>query len=288
MAFFIYFDAMSFICLNGKFMPATEPVLLPGNRSYRYGDGLFETMKVKEGQIVLAGYHFDRLYKGLHLLKYEMPALFLRQRTENEILTLCRKNRCEKLARVRLSVFRGNGGLYDNDRSLQYLVECWPLDETNETFNVNGLVIGIFPDAKKSCDRFSNLKSASFLPYVMASVYAKEHQYNDCVVLNTDGRIADTTIANLFIIKNNLLCTPLLSEGCIDGVMRRHLLATLPAAGYNVSEKPLTIQDLETADEIFLTNAIRGIRWVARLGNSHFTCIRSTIIYRQIFQPSQQ
>ncbi|MBK8300509.1 MAG: aminotransferase class IV [Chitinophagaceae bacterium] len=275
---------MNSICFNGKFFSADEPVLLASNRGYRYGDGLFETMKVQQGNILLADYHFERLFTGIAMLQFEMPRLFLRQRTEDEILHLCKKNKCEQLGRVRLSVFRGNGGLYDEEKALQYLIECWPLNESVSKLNENGLVIDIYSEAEKSCDKFSNLKSANFLPYSMAALYAKEKKVNDCLVLNSTGSIADSTIANLFVIKNGIIVTPGLDEGCVNGVMRRHLLKEMQNAGYDTREVTVSVNDLANADEVFLTNAINGIRWVRQFRDKLYTNIKTTEIYNRFIK----
>ncbi|MGB3163576.1 MAG: aminotransferase class IV [Chitinophagaceae bacterium] len=275
---------MNSICFNGKFFSADEPVLLASNRGYRYGDGLFETMKVQQGNILLADYHFERLYTGIAMLQFEMPRLFLRQRTEDEILHLCKKNKCEQLGRVRLSVFRGNGGLYDEEKALQYLIECWPLNESVSKLNENGLVIDIYSEAEKSCDKFSNLKSANFLPYSMAALYAKEKKVNDCLVLNSTGSIADSTIANLFVIKNGIIVTPGLDEACVNGVMRRHLLKEIQNAGYDTREVTVSVNDLANADEVFLTNAINGIRWVRQFRDKLYTNIKTTEIYNRFIK----
>ena len=275
---------MNSICFNGKFFSADEPVLLASNRGYRYGDGLFETMKVQQGNILLADYHFERLYTGIAMLQFEMPRLFLRQRTEDEILHLCKKNKCEQLGRVRLSVFRGNGGLYDEEKALQYLIECWPLNESVSKLNENGLVIDIYSEAEKSCDKFSNLKSANFLPYSMAALYAKEKKVNDCLVLNSTGSIADSTIANLFVIKNGIIVTPGLDEACVNGVMRRHLLKEMQNAGYDTREVAVSVNDLANADEVFLTNAINGIRWVRQFRDKLYTNIKTTEIYNRFIK----
>lgn len=275
---------MNSICFNGKIIPADEPVLLASNRGYRYGDGLFETMKVAKGKILLSDHHFERLFAGLALLQFEIPRLFLRQKTEDEIVSLCKKNNCEGLARVRLSVFRGNGGLYDEDKGLQYLIECWPLTESVSKLNENGLVIDVFPGAEKSCDKFSNLKSANFLPYSMAALYAKEKKLNDCLVLNTTGGIADSTIANLFIIKNAIVITPGLEEGCVNGVMRQYLLKKLQAADYAVQEATLSVNDIIAADEVFLTNAIHGIRWVRQFRDMSYSNVKTVEIYNRFIK----
>lgn len=275
---------MNSICFNGKIIPADEPVLLASNRGYRYGDGLFETMKVAKGKILLSDHHFERLFAGLALLQFEIPRLFLRQKTEDEILSLCKKNNCEGLARVRLSVFRGNGGLYDEDKGLQYLIECWPLTESVSKLNENGLVIDVFPGAEKSCDKFSNLKSANFLPYSMAALYAKEKKLNDCLVLNTTGGIADSTIANLFIIKNAIVITPGLEEGCVNGVMRQYLLQKMQAADCAVQEATLSVNDILVADEVFLTNAIHGIRWVRQFRDMSYSNVKTVEIYNRFIK----
>lgn len=275
---------MNSICFNGKIISGDQPVLLASNRGYRYGDGLFETMKISEGKILLANYHFERLFSGLLLLQFEKPALFTREKINTDILRLCSKNECTRLARVRLSVFRGNGGLYDDDKVLEYLIECWPLNESVNKLNENGLVIDIYRDAEKSCDRFSNLKSANFLPYSMAALFAKQNKLNDCLVLNSSGSIADSTIANLFIIKNGIVITPGLEDGCVNGVMRRHLLTELQVAGYQVQELPVSVSDVLMAEEVFLTNAINTIRWVRQFSQNVYTNLKTAEIYERFIK----
>ena len=275
---------MNYINLNGKIQPGDQPALLVSNRGYRYGDGLFETMKLMNSEILLETFHFERLFYGLSVLKFEIPKLFTDENVKQEIIDLCKKNQCEKLARVRMSVFRGNGGLYDEDRNLQYIIECWPLNESVNKLNENGLVIDIYPDARKSCDAFSNLKSVNFLPYTMAAQYAKENKLNDCLVLNSNGNIADATIANLFIIKDENIITPALSEGCVNGVMRRYLLKEMHDAGYEIHETKVAVADVENADEIFLTNAIYGIRWVLQFRNNIHTNSKTSEAYNRFIK----
>jgi branched-chain amino acid aminotransferase len=275
---------MKSICFNGKIISDDQPVFLASNRGYRYGDGLFETMKITGGKIQLANYHFERLLSGLSLLEFEQPALFTKEKITSEILRLCEKNECTKLARVRLSVFRGNGGLYDDNKIMEYLVECWPLNESVNKLNENGLIIDIYRDAEKSCDKFSNLKSANFLPYSMAALFAKQNKLNDCLVMNSSGSITDSTIANLFIIKNGIVITPGLEDGCVNGVMRRHLLTELPVAGYGVQESSVSVSDVLMADEVFLTNAINSIRWVRQFSNKIYANQKTMEIYERFIK----
>jgi len=265
-------------------MPANEPVLFPSNRSYRYGDGLFETMKVMNEEIILAPFHFERLFAGLSLLKFKAPESFTVDQVQEQILSLCKKTKCESLARVRLSIFRGNGGLYNGDEKLQYLIECSSLNESTNKLNENGLVIDIYTKARKTCDEFSNLKSANFLPYVMASLYAKENKLDDCLVLNTSGNIADATIANIFLIKDKAISTPSLAEGCVAGVMRKCLLEKLQNVDYKIRENSVSVSNIENADEIFLTNSINGIRWVRQFRNKIYSNSQIEEIYNRFIK----
>jgi len=259
-----------FINYNGHIYGEGQAVLSVMDHSYRYGDGLFETMKMSKGNILLRDLHFGRLFSGLKILKFNIPALFTQQKIEHQVKELCQKNNCEELARIRLSVSRGNGGLYDCDNKLSWSIECWPLEQT--VFNENGLVIDIFPDAKKTVDAFSKLKSANYLPYTMAAIWAKENKLNDALVLNHHNRICDATIANVFWIKGDKICTPPISEGCVEGVMRQLLLDSgFSVPGFQVTEAALTEDILLDADEVFLTNVITGIRWVKQCGNKIYS-----------------
>jgi len=264
-----------FINYNGIIYEEGEAVVATTDHSYRYGDGLFETMKIMNGDILLKDLHFERLFSGLKILKFNVPALFTNRNIENEIKELCKKNNCRDIARARLSVSRGNGGLYDCDNKFSYSIGCWPLEQ--KSFNENarlpeGLVIDIFPDARKSIDAFSNLKSANYLPYTMAAVWAKENKLNDALILNQHDRICDATIANVFWIKDDKVYTPPLSEGCVAGVMRRKILDLGSGIwGFIINDAVLTKDILLDADEVFLTNVTTGIRWVQRCGNKVYS-----------------
>ena len=278
MAFLFYFDSMEFIIVNGNVIEKNNAGLSPDDHSYRYGDGLFETMKIANGNILLEEYHFERLFSGLELLKFKIPLHFSKQKISDEVKKLCKKNNCQELARVRLSVSRGRGGLYDCDNKVSYLIESGPLEQNNNVLNENGLVIDIFPDARKSLDKFSNLKSANYLPYIMAAIWAKENKLNDALILNQHNQVCDSTIANVFWVESGNIFTPPLSAGCVAGVMRKRILDL----GQNIKEKNLTENDLLHADEVFLTNAINGMCWVKQFRDKTYENRIAVEIFTQI------
>ncbi|MGN7782981.1 aminotransferase class IV [Niabella sp. 22666] len=265
------------ICYNGIYHNETDPVLQAGNKSYRYGDGFFETIKVWKGALVLDEYHQKRIEKSLRLLQYTMPAHFNIKHVFNQAVQLCEKNGCAHAARVRLSFSNGNGGLFDGDDQLQYIIEAWPLEPANNDFNENGLVTGFFPEIKKSCDSYANIKSASALLYAVAANYSQQQKWNDCIILNQRENICETIIANLFWIKDDRIFTPALTEGCVEGVMRSYLIDQIGT----VTETPCRTADLLQADEVFLTNAIRGIRWVRSIEDANYKGSTSRKLHEQ-------
>src|SRR5690242_1827629 len=104
---------MNHICVNGKIKKSGDPVLTADNRGYRYGDGIFETIRIHKGKMPLEELHFDRLFNSMELLGLEKPAHFSKEQLSIQIISLCEKNKCDQSGRIRLSVSRGNGGLYD-------------------------------------------------------------------------------------------------------------------------------------------------------------------------------
>lgn len=270
-----------YIIHNNKFFKDDIPTINVASRGLRYGDGFFETMKAEKGIIQLKQLHFQRIVKSIELLGFEFSRLINLDTIELKINQLLIKNHNLLNARIRLMIFRRKGGLYDGVSNIpDYTIETFPLEEIVE-FNSNGLTLDIFSRALKSCDDFSNIKSNNFLPYVMGAKFATDNQLNDAIILNSHKRICDTTIANIFTIKDGVLSTPSLQEGCIAGVMRQKILNMLKDR-YKIIEGTLTTQDIENADEVFLTNAIKGIRWVKSIGDNTYINKTTKEIYRYI------
>lgn len=183
-------------------------------------------------------------------------------------------------------VYAISNGLLDiRTQNPEFIIECFPLDPSTTTLNENGLIIGIAEGLQKSPDAIANLKTSNSLIYAVAAQQANEHKWNDALILNTSGHIIESTIANIFWIKDNSIYTPPLSSGCIAGVMRRFIIATLADKGIGVQEKELSKEILLSADEVFLTNAIKGIKWVSDLENTKFSL---PILTKQLYQQLQK
>jgi len=261
---------MEWVCYNGDFFPADRALFSSQHKGVKYGDGVFETIKIFRGKILLSSLHFERLLISLKLLQIDSSHLD-KNKIEQNILSLCEKNNCSDCGRVRLTVFR-------NDAA-EYLIEAFPLSTTENELNSEGWKIGIFPFAKKNNDAYANIKSVNYQAYVLADLYAKEKGWDEAIVLNASNNIADGSKTNIFLIKEGVVFTPALHQGCVNGIMRRFLIGELKGKGYRVHQAELREEDLFNADEVFCTNAIRGIRWVKEYKHKEYSSTATVSIY---------
>lgn len=275
----------NYLFYNGSITKTGKLIISPDNRSFRYGDGFFETMKLVNGKIILEELHMERLFSSLERMQFQLPDYFTPAYVREHVLALAKKNYHDKLARIRLTIFRGDGGLYDvNNHFPHHLIQTWPLDNSYRSLNENGLVLDFYRDARKGCDEFSAIKTNNYLASVMGALWARQHKWNDVILLNPFDRVAEATIANIFMVKDGLIRTPPLSEGPVNGVMRRYLLKKIREADLPHEVSPLHPDELLQASEIFLTNSIYGIRWVKQLGNSHYTNQTASVLHKQFLE----
>ncbi len=250
------------------------------NRAAKYGDGLFETIRVSNRKILFAEAHFERLYNGMQVLQLDTSD-FTFADFEN-ILQQTLQVSSDVNLRIRITFFRTGEGLYTpKGHDFDFFVETTPLSSPIFELNKVGLQVGICPQVQLSTDILSNLKTISALPYVLAGLYKQKQGWDDCLLLNHRGDIAESIAANLFVYHNNTLLTPALSEGCIAGIMRKQLIAIALQQGIAVKETSITLFDLRQAEGLFLTNAIQGIQWiqsVADIKKSYYPTIAASLL----------
>lgn len=262
-----------FLNFNGEVREEGAMLLRADNRGFRYGDGLFETMLVRQGKVRLGQLHMDRLAAGMELLRLRLQRQISLSGLERQVAELCAVNGLgpENQVRARLTVFRADNGHYNGlGKEAWYFLEVSGLSGSG--WREEGLVIDVFPFGRRPCDHFSQIKSNNYLLSSQAGMFARERGIDDCVLLNSYGRVAETTIANIWWVRDGRIYTPPLAEGCVAGVMRRRLLEALPSAGFKTGEEVITPGELAGADEIFVTNALKGIQWVQDFGGNKFDC----------------
>jgi branched-chain amino acid aminotransferase len=260
------FMKQAYISYNGTCIPRKDFGISPANRSFRYGDGVFETIRVEDGTMLWASRHYQRLHRSAAILQMILPGSFGPEAMREQVLELYHKNQPDGgAARVRFSLFRSDGGLYTPLSNLAaYIIESEEVPGPGYPFPAEGLQVDIFPDMGKPPGTLSNLKTSSALMFVMASLYKTRESLNDCLILNHHGAIAEATSSNVFLVRGQELQTPGLDQDCVDGVMRSVIMELAKSNGLEVREAPLALGQVEHADELFLTNTINGLSWVQR------------------------
>ncbi|MFN0013130.1 MAG: aminotransferase class IV [Saprospiraceae bacterium] len=242
---------MPCVNLNGTLLQQMPDQLAIAQRAIYYGDAIFETIRVFDGQIPLFARHEERLFSGLSALGFSVPEGWGRGRLHQEILRAA-----HPCARVRLTVWRSPGGRYapENDDP-QFLIVSEPMAGNRFEWPDGGIEVGLCRSVRLPVDQFSNLKTLNAARYVVAAREARVAGWDDALLLNCHDRVCEATSSNVFWWEGDRLCTVPLTEGCVAGVFR----ATVMEIAGGVLEKNTTWEHLQDADEIFLTNAVRGI-----------------------------
>lgn len=251
-----------FIFDNGDIIPLKHSNVSPHNRSFRYGDGLFETMFMEEGRIPFLDKHLSRIERGMQILKIEIPNwnVNLITNISRELSVL---NAVKSKAKVRLMVYRGGEGLYTPQHNqANFLIECNALTKHDFRLKKKGMNLGIYAEIPKNYTILSPFKTNNALPYILAGIYKKIHQKDECILFNQHARVADAIYHNVWGISDNKVMTPAISEGGVAGVMRAVLLELLQEHKIEVVETELPLEVLCKCEEIWLSNAVNGIEWV--------------------------
>ncbi|CAN5213595.1 aminodeoxychorismate lyase [soil metagenome] len=265
-----------YLIYDSKLYNDDAKFISPFNRSFIYGEGVFETMFVNNGQIALKQFHFERLSRGLQLLQMQPLPGF--DEIEEQIKIVLKKNNHNDTARVRLTAFRKNDETCADNSS--YIIQSFHVPE--RVYHATGIRLGLYDQAKKSCDQLSNVKSNNYLLYALAARYAKQNELDDCTIYNSNDNICETSIANIFVIKDQVIYTPALSEGCIAGVMRRKIIEHF--TDITIIEKGISLEELQNADEIFISNAIKGIQPIGSFQDIKYPNILISQLYKELFE----
>ena len=264
-------NAERYINFNGKFIPESKPVFATDNRAFRYGDAVFETIRIINGKPFNLSAHFERLKKGLQLLQFEKTPNFTFRFLAEEIQKTIDKNLIKQGGRLRLTVFRNTGGTYiPETNSKSFIIETSSLPNNNFRLNETGLNVDICKKFILQDTFFFSIKTANALPFVLAGIEAKKQHLDNLILLNRHNRICEAISSNIFLYKNNTLYTPSLDEGCVAGTMRKKIIEIAQNMGMTVFECTLVQGNLLQVDEIWLSNAINGIQWIGNIRNKTY------------------
>ncbi len=246
------------INLNSQLISKSQLILSNQNRAFKYGDGVFETLKIYESNIVFFEEHYFRLMASMRMLRMEIPQNFTLEYLESEILKTSKATKFDKYARVRLTVYRKDGGLYNPDSNkIDYLIDVSEFVESRkEVYKVE-----LYKDFHIYSGLLSTLKTTNRILNIVASIFASENEYNTCLFLNENKQLVEAIHGNIFLVFDNKVVTPTINEGCIKGIIRKKIIDILQKhADFTVEEREISPFELQKANELFITNSIIDIQ----------------------------
>lgn len=261
------------INFNGELVENNTLFLNEENRGLRYGDSLFESIRVVNGKIYFWEDHYLRLMASMRILRMEIPMNFTMEYLEEQILeTINADNLQNNALRIRLTVFRNNGGLYlPTTNNVSFIIETNVLENAFYVHSDEAYEVELFKDHYVNTGLLSTLKSNNKIINVLGSIYAKENGYSNCLLLNNQKQVVEALNGNLFLVKGTTIKTPPLKDGCLNGITRKKLIASLEKLeNYTLEEASISPFELQKADELFLTNAITGIQSITKYRKKEF------------------
>lgn len=248
------------INFDAQILPKKELNLTHQNRAFKYGDAIFDSLKFKNSRIDFIEDHYFRLMSSMRMLRMQIPMNFTLDYYENQILNVLEANNIKGTARIRVTIFRKDGGLYmPENNSISFLIEV----ESLFLKDYPSYEIELFKDFPIYSGLLSTIKTTNKITNVLAGIFASEYGYQNCVLINEKKNIVEAINSNIFLIKNEKIFTPSLAEGCLNGIIRKKLIEVILKDGkFLVVEKSISPFELLQADEVFLTNSITEIQSV--------------------------
>src|SRR5690554_179082 len=256
---------------NGKLLKNNRSEIDLDNRGLNYGDALFETMRVINGNIVFWNDHYARLLRSMKLLRMNIPESFAQHLLQDEILKTL-GDASLRPQRVKLLVWRKSGGKYGpKNNEIEFAISSEPLNNADYVLNAGAYKIGLYKEFRMHSGVLSTLKTNNKIINVIGSIYAQENDFQNCLLLNEQGNIVEALNGNVFLVFGNRIKTPSISQGCLQGVLRKQLLDLLDAhSEFTIEEVAITPEMLVNADEVMLTNVVSGISSVTEYGKIQY------------------
>jgi branched-chain amino acid aminotransferase len=246
---------------------------IENNRGFLFGDTIFETIKVNGTKILFLEEHYLRLMASMRICRMEIPMNFTMEFMEEEILKLIALQANKVSNRIRFSVFRNAEGFYNpTSNEVQFIITCSELASDTYVFSSTSYEVELFKDFHVSKHLLATLKTNNKMINVVASIFAKENNFQNCLLINEDKNVVEATNGNVFMKMGNQIITPPISDGCLNGIMRKQVIAIVTKMdGLEMIEKSISPFDLQKADELFISNVITGIQPIKKYRKKEFT-----------------
>ncbi len=273
-------NSITMVNYNGDLLSIENLNISLNNRGFKYGDSIFETIKIQNNKVIFWEDHYFRLMSSMRMLRMKIPLQFTLEFLEQEIIKTVKANDLEKGARVRLNVFRKDGGFYTPlSNSIDYTIEVAAI----KTGTKNKYSIDVFKDFYNFSGLLSTVKTNNRMVNTLASIYAKENDLDNCVLVNERKGVVEVANGNIFILKGNSIKTPAIEEGCIKGIVRKKIIDIISKnEEYTIEETSISPFEIQKAEEVFITNAIIGVQPVTNYKKKTFSIDFGTKIAKSL------
>jgi branched-chain amino acid aminotransferase len=260
--------------INGTLVVTDEANISLNNRGFAYGDAVFETIRLSNGKILFWEDHYFRLMASMRIVRMDIPMSFTLEFLENEVFKVLESNSLSnKSARVKLTVARVEGGLYaPNNNDVNFYISVSERSDATYLLAEDAYNVDLYKDNYVSPTILSTLKTNNKVLNVIASVYAKENQLENCLLLNTNKSVVEALNGNLFLVKGSVIKTPPLADGCLKGIMRKQIIDIIKLIPeFTLEEASISPFELQKADELFITNVMVGIQPISKYRKKSFS-----------------
>lgn len=252
---------------NGNLINPEDLKLSQENRAFKYGDGIFETVKIQNNKILFWEDHYFRLMASMRIVRMKIPDFFTPEFLQEQIIQVITANQLENSSvRIKLNISRKQGGLYTpQSNDIDYIISVKELTNKFYTISDDYYEVALYKDHYIAPDLLSTIKSNNRIINVVGSIYAKENDFSNCFLLNTNKMVVEALNGNLFLVKDKVIKTPPVSDGCLKGILRKQLIQIIEKLPeYELVEASISPFELQKADELFITNVIHGIQPVSK------------------------
>lgn len=259
--------------LNGTLVENKKASIAIDNRGFSYGDAVFETLRFSGGKIYFWEDHYFRLMASMRILRMEIPMNFTMEFLEEEISRTIESSQLKYTAvRVKLLVWRKTGGKYTPiTNEIEYTISFEKLEVPFYILSEADYEVELFKDHYITSGLLSTLKTNNRLINILGSIFAKENDYQNCLLLNENKQVVEALNGNIFLVSGDTIKTPPLSDGCLNGILRKQLIAILKMIpDFTLEEASISPFELQKADEIFITNVIQGIVPITKYRKKEF------------------
>lgn len=262
------------INFNGKITDLSDQLI--NNRAFLYGDAVFETLIIFNDKILFWEDHYFRLMSSMRIIRLDIPDKYTPEFFKENIIKIHNNISQTGNSRIRINIYRSSGGKYKPEKNTpSFIISCESINYNTYKLNKGHYEVDLYKDYYLDNQLISSIKSNNKIINVVASIYASENGFDNCILLNKDKLVSEFINSNLFIIKDEKIYTPTLKSGCLNGVVRKNLFKILSSSSFELCEQDLSTFDITQSDEIFGTNIAQGIFSVTKFRKKDYDCSKT-------------